>query len=135
MKRYYMVPIIEEVDEDTGGRRFRAKVPAGLSFVAEIPTDPLTGLPTSSWALVLVSGANHLPLLLDPQVDALPDFPKDAKVSAMHLATKTAMRDAIARRGLDLGFADNADGFREVIRGIGRALNANFHEDNFDVSD
>jgi hypothetical protein len=132
-KRYYIVPIVQYVNED-GFEAYRAKVPQGMSFVAEIPTGP-DGRPTSSWALVLVSAIDHLPLLEDPEIDPLPDFPKDAKVSAMHQATKQAMRAALVRRGVGGGSADNADGYRDVLRAIGRRLNPDFHEDRFDVSE
>jgi hypothetical protein len=131
-KRYYLVPIVETEGEI--GPVFSPKVPAGVNFAAEIKTGE-DGRPVVPWALVLVSASNHLPLLSDPEIHALPDFPKDAKVGAMHQATKLAMRAGLIARGLNASIADNADGFRDVLRGIGRHLNPTFHEDNFDVAE
>lgn len=130
-KRYYLAPIVGDGSEQNP---FRAKVPRGVNHVAEIKIGP-DGKPASAYALVLVAAINHLPLLTDPEIDALPDFPKDAKVNAMHAATKTAMRAAMTKRGIPTADVDNADGYRDVIRSIGRGLNGNFHEDNFDVSE
>lgn len=130
-KRYYLAPIVGDGSEENP---YRAKVPRGVNHVAEIKIGP-DGKPASAYALVLVAAINHVPLLSDADLDALPDFPKDAKVNAMHAATKTAMRAAMTRRGIPTDSADNADGYRDVIRAIGRALNSNFHEDNFDVSE
>lgn len=83
------------------------------------------------WALCVV----HHPLAVQQVtlsgVDRLPEFPMDAKVSAMHTDTKNAMANVFNARGIGTGFYSDASGFREVIRGLGRMFDANFHEDAF----
>jgi hypothetical protein len=141
-KRYYIVPLA--FDDEYGWHadlpRETREVAPGVfrdvlpPHVAVIPSNP-DGSPKFTWALVLVNVANHLPILARADIDALPDFPKDAKVGAMHQATKLAMRARLVARQINPDTLDNADGYREVLRGIGRKLDGAFHEDNFDIAD
>ncbi len=132
-KRYYVVPIVQY--EEDGIRKFRADLPPEIkNYVAAISLDA-SGNPTRPWALVRVAAKNHLPILARSDIDALPDFPLDAKMSAMQQATKSAVRSRLQARGIALEAVDNADGFRDVVRAIGREINPNFHEENFDVSE
>lgn len=133
MKRYYICDILGTGDPEDPFRAAVAEL--GVNYVAEIKSDPVTGLPLAPWALVCVATKNHSPLLNRPGLDAMPDFPLDGKVSAIQTATKNAMLERMQARGIDISFVGNADGFRDVIRGVGRLLNDNFNENNFDVSE
>lgn len=135
MKRYYLSPIISGPDE-FGSITYQAKLNTlpGLNVVCEIPTGP-DGIPTQTWALCLASGPNHTAALADREIDALPDVSLDVKVGAIQNATKTRMKNALTARGLPGSIVDNADGYRDVIRAIGRFLNLNFDENHFDVLD
>ena len=137
-KRYYLSNIIGDgTDSDptpTTGPFRVAIADLGVSFVAQIPTDPVTGRPTKTWALALVNTDNHARLINTPGVDALPDFPLDGKVSAVNNITKTKMLASMTRRGIDKGFVDGTDGYRDVIRGIGKQVDQSFDENNFDVN-
>ena len=105
----------------------------GVDWVGTIPTHPDTGKPVFTWTLVLVNTVNHGKLLADNSIDAMPDFPLDGKVSAINTATKNAMISKLQARGIDTAFVSNADGYRDVIRGIGQKLEPSFNENNFDV--
>lgn len=130
MKRYYISPIIGDGSIDNP---YRPKVADyGVPWAGLIPTDQ-DGKPVAVWALVLVSAANHAKLLADKDIHGLPDFPLDGKVSAIQNATKNVMKARLAARGIDTAFIDGTDGYREVVRGIGRKLQADFDENNFDV--
>lgn len=132
MKRYYISPIIGTGDETDP---FRPKIADyGVPWVGSIPSDPITGRPVHSWTLVRVNAQNHGAILADQTIDALPDFPLDGKVSAINTATKNAMLSELQARGIDTAFISNADGYRDVIRGIGQKLEPTFSENNFDVS-
>ena len=132
MKRYYLSPII---GDGTEFDPFRPKVADhGVAWVGSIPSDPNTGHPLFGWTLVLVDAVNHGKILADQTIDALPDFPLYGKVSAINTATKNAMLGKLQARGIDTAFVGNADGYRDVIRGIGQKLEATFSENNFDVS-
>lgn len=133
MKRYYVCDIIGTGDPEDAFRPAVADL--GLSYVAEIKSDPVTGVPVLPWALVRVATNNHAPLINTPGVDALPDYPLDGKVSSIHTATKNAMLARLQSRGIDTSFVGAADGFRDVVRGLGLMLNATFSEDSFDVSE
>lgn len=130
MKRYYVSPIIGTGDIDDP---YRPKVADhGVAWSGVIPTDA-AGKPTSAWCLVIVSAQNHSAILSDKDIAALPDFPLDGKVSSIHTATKNTMKANLGKRGIVTGFIDGTDGYREVVRGVGRLLQADFDENAFDV--
>ena len=46
------------------------------------------------------------------------------------------MKAALVRRGLNAdSLVDAKDGFREVVRGIGQAIDPAFDENRFDITD
>lgn len=132
MKRYYLSDIIGDGTEENPFRPAVADL--GVAWSGSIPTDPDTGKPLKTWALVIVSAANHAALRADNRIAALPDFPLDGKVSAINTTTKNGMLNALTKRGIDTSFVGNADGYRDVIRGVGRAADPVFDENNFDVT-
>lgn len=132
MKRYYISDIINDPDL---GWCVPSMLLAGTRTKAEIPVGP-DGQPTSTWALCHVAAKDHAVLRSDKRIDPLPDFPMDGKVSAVNEQTRSAMKAALNRRGLPAAaIVDGKDGYREVIRAVGRALNPAFSEDSFDVAD
>ncbi|MBA3622931.1 MAG: hypothetical protein H0W48_00375 [Methylibium sp.] len=137
MKRYYLCDVIgdgQDAEPTATTGPFRPAVAdKGVLWAGVIPTGP-DGRPLKPWCLVIVDAPNHAPVLADQRVDRLPDFPLDGKVSAVNAATKTAMLNAMTKRGIDTSFVTGADGYRDVIRGIGRSLDAAFDENALDVS-
>lgn len=132
MKRYYISPI---AGDGTEFNPYRPKIADyGVSWVGSIPSDPITGKPLASWVLVLVSANNHGAIISDPAIDSLPDFPLDGKVSAIQTATKNTMISRLQARGIDTAFIGSADGYRDVIRGIGQKYEPAFDENSFDVN-
>lgn len=133
MKRYYLSKIVG--DGLTPNTAYRPKVAVhGVSWTGQIPTDS-DGKPLKQWALVIVDATNHSALLADPGIEAFPDFPLDGKVSAMHTPTKAAMVAMLKAAGVDTSFVQNTDGFREVVRGVGKQFSPDFDENNFDVAE
>lgn len=137
MKRWIISKIELVQDPDLGGYyRMAIQKYNDLKYgFGEIPVDPDTGIPTLGWGFALVSSNDMARFKNDKDIDVLPDFPLDAKVGAMHAATKASMRSALVKYGIPTSISDNADGFRDVIRGIGRKVNPNFVEDSFDVTE
>lgn len=139
MKRYYICDIYGNGDIDvpnspTTGPYRPAVADLGVSWVGAIPTGP-DGRPTKTWALVLVASRDHAVVRNAPGVDSLPDFPLDGKVSSINTVTKNAMLARLTARGISRTFIDSTDGYREVIRGIGRQLEPDFDENKFDIAD
>lgn len=147
MKRYYICDIIgtgTEMDpyrpaisrEIEAARVTNPTFDASYSVV--IPTHPeghpQAGHPKFPHALAIVEANNHAIFSGKQDIDSLPDVALDSKVSSMHTPTKNAMIARLNARGLRGADVDNADGYREVIRGIGKALDPAFHEDSFDAS-
>jgi hypothetical protein len=137
-KRYYLSDIIGTGDEFDPYRPAVADM--GVNWVGSIPTHPEGhpehGRPVHTWALVLVAAKDHAAVRAHAGVDPLPDFPLDGKVQAINAATKGLMKAALTRRGLNAdNLVDAKDGFREVVRGIGKAIDPVFDEDRFDITD
>lgn len=133
-KRYYMCDIIGD------GSEFNPYRPAvadhGVAWVGSIPTDPNTGAPTQTWALVLVATGNHAKLRGRQDIDPLPDFPLDGQAAAIAAAERGAMKAAMRRRNLGANaIVDGRDGYRHVIRALGKAADPNFDENKFDIED
>lgn len=132
MKRYYICPIVVEVDPEMGTMYIPKIAKYGVTASYEIRT--VNGIPTTNWALCIVDAQNHGKLISDSEIDPMPDFPMDGKVSAIQTNVRNAMINRLQARGIDTSFIGNADGYRDVIRGIGRVINPNFDENNFDAN-
>ncbi len=132
-KRYLLAPIV-----GTGTREdpYRSSVRGlpGINVVDLIPTGP-DGRPIKDFSLARVGGANIMPALSASGVDPFPDFPLDAKLSAMQNATRANLKARLEARGFDGSIADNADGFRDMVRAVGQSMEPSFNEDAFDVSE
>jgi len=137
MKRWVLSKIVSDPEPGLGNvYRMAIQRYPDLDFAfGEIPVDPDTGIPTKLYGFALIASKNMARFAGDPNIDVLPDFPLDGKISAMHGPTKAAMLENFVRYGIPTGIVNNADGFRDVVRGIGRTINASFVEDAFDVSE
>lgn len=132
-KRYYISKIIGTGDETDP---FRPKVADyGVAWVGSIESDPITGRPLHVDCVVLVSTANHAVLKGDPDIDAMPDFPLDGKMSAVTAGIKNGMFDALTARGFDVSGLGQTDGYRDVLQQIGLQRSPVFNIDNFDVAE
>jgi hypothetical protein len=132
-KRYYLADIIGDGSIDNP---YRPAGVDGLNHVAVFPPqDPNTGVYSRPHCLVLVNTPNHATLRGRQGVDPLPDFPLDGKVQAVETAARQSAESALNRRGFASGQFTLKDGYREVIRSIGKELDSNFDENNFDVSE
>lgn len=131
-KRYYLCDILGDGTEENPFRP--AVADHGVNWSGEVSTGD-DGRPNKNFALAVVATNNHGKLLSDSRIDPLPEFPLDGKISAMHTAAKNGLTTAMQKRGIPTDLLSTSDGYREAIRGIGRYLNPNFHENNFDVSE
>lgn len=132
-KRYYLAPVVQR---SRSGQTYNVlKVDDyHVNYVAEIPTGA-DGIPLFNWGIALVNAVNHAPLLADPEITALPDFPLDVVLNAMQSGVRNRMLNVLQAKGIDAQGLTSSVGFRDVIRAVGRHLNANFSEDNFDVAE
>ena len=126
-REYFVCDVVELPDEEFGTLRQpvinTVKFPDGttVNFKYDEQHD---------WALCIVHHPLQIPRVNLPGVDRLPEFPLDAKVNAMHGPTKQAMESVFSRRGIAKTYNDS-DGFRSVIRSLGREFDPNFNEDEF----
>lgn len=127
MKRHYLCKVIGDGTFENPYRPSIADIP-GVNFVSEHK-------PGTPWALCLVSGNKHALVQALEGTDALPDVSLDIRVGAVEAKAKVKLRADLKKRGIDNKFIDAVDGYREVIRTVGRLLNSQFHEDNFDVAE
>ena len=126
-KRYYISKA--EIVEGDDGREVRLKASQYGHVVTANVALASDGTLIEDWALCVVDSEDHAGLIKDPDIIAFPQYALDAKVSAMHTATKTAMVNRLKAKKIPTDFIGNADGFREVIRTIGRLHNPAFDED------
>jgi hypothetical protein len=132
-KRYYLAPVVGDGTEHNPYRL--AVVDYGVNHSAVIPTDPTTGAPLRAFGLAIVAAPDHAALLADGTIDALPLLDLDAPLSDLSSAVRTAIRNRLAARGIDVTDIPNSAVFRLLVRRIGRFLDAQFDERSHDVSD
>ena len=123
-KRYYLCDVVAKQQEDGSTANVAVIADYDVSFVA------VTG---SGQALCLVNADNHTQLLNDNRIDALPIFPLDAKISAMHITSKNEMMSNLTKRNFSTGLISPDDGYRDVIKNIGKSLTLAFDENNFNI--
>jgi hypothetical protein len=130
--RYYLSPMVSVPDPNGRTHSWKPKVATypiqGFSSVAS--SDPTAA---GAWALCIVSAADHTPMLADNTVHALPDYAFDGKMGALSPAVVNAMRTVLTALGLtaaDVTWTNN-DGWRLVLRQIGKHHLASFSEDQF----
>ncbi|NMC75390.1 MAG: hypothetical protein GYA56_13685 [Geobacteraceae bacterium] len=134
MKRYYLAEI-ERIEEDgETGYRCRASAYPGLLFEGgEILTDG-NGVPVHRFTLVLVKEADHARLIGDPLMHPLPQVDLDVTISGIPAAAKNEMVSMLKSLGVDTSCIADTDGYREVIRELGRRNYPGFDENRFDVN-
>jgi hypothetical protein len=132
-KRYYLCDVVGDGTRDNPFRPAVANL--GVNHVAVIPSDPATGRPLANWCLVMVSTNNHASVQALSGVDTLPDVSLDTQWNSVDKGKSDAAKVALTRRGIGLPSISPGDGYRVFLRGIGRQLQPDFVEDNFDVAD
>lgn len=134
-KRYVMSTLVEHPDPFGQVTTLPFVVTQNPSGVAIIFPTNNQGNYVKNWAFCIVADRNIGRIIADSRNHVLPDFPLDGKISALHTPTKNQMLRDMEARGINTDFVRNADGYREVIRAIGRALQEFFNENFFDVSE
>jgi hypothetical protein len=128
-QRYILCGVTTEVNEY--GETERVAAIAKMNWP---PGTEITYLhhPSEDKAFCLVTHpTNVLPIPGNIDAEALPEHALDTKVGAMHGPTRIKMRDNLQKRGIDDSVVDNADGYREVIRHVGKQFDPQFHENTF----
>lgn len=113
------------------------KLATGADFTHSLvmPTDPQTGQPLHNWALEIVGTKDHAILRGKQKIDPCPDYPLDAKLSSMEVATKEHWKGQMQRRGISLANLQETNGYRVWLRQVGRQLDPTFDEAAFDTAD
>jgi len=133
-KRYYLCNIIGDGSDDNPFRPAVADYDtAGVSWSGVFQRDP-SGRPIHADCLVIVDTEDHSLLRRDAHLDPMPDFSLDGKMSAINKVVKTAMTNALKRRGFDVSGITNTDGYREALQQIGMQRSGAFDIDKLDVS-
>lgn len=140
MKRYYVCPVIGDGTEDNPYRLAIQDYPDTPFEAGEIPVDMNSasanyGKPLHKFGLILVAARHHGKLISDNRMKPLPQVDLDVKLSSVHTATKNQMVADLKSIGIDTAFIAGTDGYREVIRAIGRITNPDFDENSFDVNE
>lgn len=133
-KRWYLAPV---TGTGTLADPYRAKLPVGTNHSAVIATDPKTGVPVLPWCLVKVARGSGAfgDLDGDGDLDPLPVIALDAKVSDLAPSVRTRFAAGLEKRGIDTSDVRGATTIRQIVRRVGRMLDADFHEDATDASE
>lgn len=118
MKRYYLTDILGTGEADVD--EFRP-VPAEYraDFAWSMPSDA-NGMPLNNWGLVevtMVSDDALARMAVDPRLDALPVVARETLVVEMDPTAVALMRDALARRAIDVDFVNDAS-FGDILDNI-----------------
>ncbi len=118
MKRYYLTDILGTGEADVD--EFRP-VPAEYraDFAWSMPSDA-NGMPLNNWGLVevtMVSDDALARMAVDPRLDALPIVARETLVVEMDPTAVALMRDALARRAIDVDFVNDAS-FGDILDNI-----------------
>jgi hypothetical protein len=127
MKRHYCISKVELIEGNDGLEAVCTARAYGRVVAQNIALDN-QGQLIDAWSLCIVESENIAPAMSDSDVIVLPQYSLDAKVSAMHTPTKTAMVNAMKKLAIPTDWIGNADGFREVIRTLGKMHTPAFDE-------
>lgn len=88
------------------------------SYVREIVADAYN----VGWCLMKINHTDYSPLAGVSDIDLLPDFPFDAKITGMTPETRNALVGILEKWGIPTTCSANASGYRDVIRCIGQQV-------------
>ena len=126
MKRHYISPIVGTGSE---ADPYRPKIADyGVTWSGVIASDPITGRPARAWSLVAVESEDHTNLLLDSEIDALPNIALDTLVSTLPRTVRDRLKSRLDALGVDTTGLSIDDPIRRWLRVIGRHLEPSFVE-------
>lgn len=131
MKRYYITPVVVGVDIDNNPEN-KAKInefPGNK--VCDIPTDPVTGLATSDWAICLFAGTpeQHSAVLAEATIIPVPNNENpDQALNPVPQSFRTYM-------GTKQVSINSSDCVREIVTKSGLKHNNNFNFERFFASE
>lgn len=135
-KRWYVAKV---VGTGTNADPFRPKgvMEAGVSCVASIATNPITGAPALPWCLVKIARASgdFTDFDADTDLDGFPLLSLDTRVNQLPAAQRNRIAAALTKYGIDTSDVQGTTTLRQIVRRIGRLLEPGFHEDVNDVSE
>lgn len=127
MRRYYICPVktYDQLDGETGDvlRTIQAakvwEYLPGFSYVAHIPTDPLTGTPLFNWAIVCVEAKNNSKFRQDLEFSEVPHSENSDEVKPVPLNFKAKA----LLKGVDL---DSNESLKSICNKIGKKLSPRY---------
>jgi hypothetical protein len=107
----------------------------GINYAMKSPLQNEDGSFRGEWCLVLVEAKNHARFNNLPDVYPLPNLGGlDHKLNSIRTATVQGMENMLRARGFNVTWSQS-DGFRDVVRSVGRQIDPAFNEVFFDVSE
>lgn len=128
-KRLYLSPVVTLQREDAQVRT--SKIASLLS--AGVVTGTVQQLigPARNWCLVLADVLDHTPLEQDAELHPLPVYPFDGRLSAMERTALQRLETRLQALGVDTSQFKASDGYRLVVRFVGRHLEPAFNEQTY----
>ena len=89
--------------------------------------DVVANLDTHGWVFLRVECEDYSVFTENSQIDMLPVFPFDAKMSALYSTAKTALDAILVKWSISASCSGN-EAYRDTIRCIGQTINATWME-------
>lgn len=133
-KRYYLAQMIPHEPAPGWPAEWRpATVRYGDPGVVQPPQQNPDGTFQREWALVIVDQIEHAPLLRDPDIYALPEFPLHAVLNSMGSGIRNGMNQALAARGFTVNWSTSST-FADALQAIGLELEPAFDINTWDAA-
>lgn len=133
MKRYYISPLIGSGTRADPYRVAIASYP-NIAYSSIIPTDPVTGAPTATWAICIVDAADHTALLADSSLFSFPNATPDTQISTLSNQERNRMRNGLSQFGLDPNLVNQSNTMRDLVNSLGKLLEPTFDPDKFNAT-
>lgn len=128
--RYYLCDVVGDGTEDNPYRAALEDEP-GIDGIATVIASGPDGRPVYPYALCVVESDDHQRLRNRKNVDVLPEVSLDNRMSAVSQVARARLDNAISRRNIPTTGLQVAEGYRDVIRLLGRRLDPAFDPDAF----
>lgn len=129
-KRFYICKVIGDGTEDNPYRPKVADYP--VSWSGMLPSNP-DGTPKYGFTFVIAATQDHTALLADPQIKGMPELSLDAQIGSLSKDLRDKMLAYFDEEGIDRTGLNLQSTMRDVLRRVGKHLEAAFDENRFDV--
>lgn len=125
MQRYYISPLAGTGTKLDPYRVSLSQYP-NIAYTSIIPTDPVTGAPTATWAICLVDALDHTALLADTNLFSFPNAVPSTLISSLSNQERNRIRNGLIKFGISTTLLDTSVTLQDLVNKLGTLLDPNF---------